>query len=73
MSDPQYKFDKLNVLKYMRLVVNDYKDRSTNEVDMTSLTESTADCFNKNHENGPLDNETHWIWECALIVHEENL
>lgn len=59
------EFNKFNVAKWMQRNVIDYTDKKTNEVDITRMAEECAAYYDQNHEGGPLDDETHWIWELA--------
>lgn len=59
------EFTKANVRTWMRSNGFNHEDRHTGEIDMTGLAEAAADAFNQNHVSGPLDDETHWIWEEA--------
>ena len=36
------------------------------EARLTQLAEACAGAFDVNHEGGPLDDETHWIWDAAV-------
>lgn len=66
------EFNKKNVLKWMRDNASDYADvHHTGEVDMTMLAEAAAEHFDQKDEGGPLDDESHWIWELALQVADE--
>lgn len=38
------------------------------DVNFTSLAESCACAFDCADEGGPLDDETHWIWDVAVEV-----
>lgn len=51
--------------------VHDYEDRSCGEVNCTALAEGCADAFGQADEGGPLDEETHWIWDLAVDVAEK--
>ena len=62
------KFNRQNVIHWMKLNKNDHIDNSTGELNYTSLVESAAEHFNEHETGGPLDDETHWIWEAALTV-----
>ncbi len=63
-------FTEENVLRYMRLVTSEHVDRC-NEVNTTSLAEAAADNFDMADEDGPLDDETHWIWDLSFQVSQE--
>jgi len=58
-------FTQANVLRYMRNVAYQHEDKVTGEVNLTSLAEAAADAFGENAPGGPLDDESHWIWEAA--------
>ncbi len=64
-------FTEENVLAYMRSIVSEHLD-TCNEVNMTSLAEAAADHFDMADEGGPLDEETHWIWDKAFEVSQEH-
>jgi len=49
---------------WMLLHAEEHADRS-GSINATSLAESCADHFGVNDEGGPLDHETHWIWDLA--------
>jgi len=44
----------------------DYRDRRTGEVNHTELAEQCAAAFGVDGLDGPLDCDTHWIWDVAL-------
>ena len=56
------------VTNWMRVNRTDHKDRRTGEINATSLAEAAAAEFDMNEEGGPLDDETHWIWDAAAEV-----
>lgn len=58
-------FTEANVRNWMRRTAYQHEDKTTNEVDITALAEAAAEAFGENHVGGPLDDETHWIWEAA--------
>ena len=60
------KFTKQNARKYMRAIVED--SVSNGEVCLTNLAESACNHFDMKDEDGPLDQEDHWIWELAIEV-----
>ena len=64
-------FTKVNAKAWARRVADGFVDPRTGELDMTDLAEGIADHFNVNHVGGPLDDETHWIWDVSLEVAEE--
>ena len=41
-------------------------------VELTPLVEACADAFDQAHDDGPLDDHLHWIWQVALEVHDEH-
>jgi hypothetical protein len=43
-----------------------YVDSATGEVNLTELAESAAREFGIDDQGGPLDDETHWIWEIPI-------
>jgi hypothetical protein len=43
-------------------------DAKTGECNATALVEECAATFEANDVGGPLDDETHWIWDAAVIV-----
>ncbi len=59
-------FTKQNVIKWMRENKEDFVDSQTNEFDLTGIVEAAAKFFDEDYEDGPLDDETHWIWECPF-------
>jgi hypothetical protein len=59
------QFTEKNVLSWMRNKAYQYEDGQTGEVNLTALAEAAADAFGQNGLDGPLDDETHWIWEAA--------
>jgi hypothetical protein len=61
-------FTKSSVRSYMNSVVEDHRDPLTGEVNSTALAEDAAAAFDQNHLEGPLDDETHWVWELALAA-----
>lgn len=77
MSDTD--FSRTNALAWMRLEVErarhgentyDVADAS-GDLSPTLLAESCAQHFDVKDEDGPLDDESHWIWEVAVDVVEE--
>lgn len=50
---------------WMRAYAKDYTDPKTGEINSTELAEACADVFDVKDEGGPLDDETHWIWDEA--------
>lgn len=62
------QFNKHNVKVWMAANYNDYVDPLTNEINLTAIVEAAAEKFNKNFEDGPLDDPDHWIWECPLEI-----
>ena len=50
--------------RYMVSVAEEHHDGCN--VNLTRLAEDCADHFGCNHEGGPLDDETHEIWEWAI-------
>jgi hypothetical protein len=61
-------FNRVNVYKWMTRNEEDYRDHMTGDINLTALTEAAADFFDVNHINGPLDDDTHWIWDIAVKV-----
>lgn len=67
-------FDAANKLRLA--VFEDEKEEVTKQAnalkeekedyDSTALAEEIASCWNVDFENGPLDQEDHWIWEIVL-------
>ena len=62
-------FTPANVTTWMKRNYLDHID-DCNELNTTSLAESAADHFNESDSPGPLDDDTHWIWECSRSVSE---
>lgn len=62
------KFNRSNVLYWMRTNVGDFRDPKTHEVNATALAEAAASAFDADYVNGPLDDPDHWIWEAALEI-----
>lgn len=60
------QFNKHNVKVWMAINYSDFIDSRTNELNLTAIVEAAAEAFNKNFEDGPLDDPDHWIWECPL-------
>lgn len=58
-------FTKEMCRRWMKNAVALHTDKN-GEVNTTSLAESCAHAFNQNDEGGPLDDETHWIWDIAM-------
>jgi hypothetical protein len=56
-------------IKFMVSIADEYDDGA--EVSCTGLAEACADHFGCNHEGGPLDDETHEIWDWAVDAAEE--
>jgi len=55
---------------WMMQNVHNYVDRC-GEVNCTALAEECAKEFEEADEGGPLDEETHWIWDLAVRVGEK--
>lgn len=58
-------FTEANVLRWMRRCAHLHEDTATGEVNITALAEAAAEAFEQNDAGGPLDDESHWIWEAA--------
>ena len=67
MGDKQ-SFTQENVRAYMKSVRDEHIDHG--EVNWTFLAEDAANHFDMADEGGPLDDETHWIWDLAQEVGE---
>lgn len=65
-------FNKENVRAWMWSNREDSRDSATDCIDMTHLAESAADHFDMKDEGGPLDDETHWIWDLAAETDEQD-
>lgn len=63
---PGKVFNKLNVRAWMKQNKSDYVDQKTGELDCTSIVEDCCDHFGQKDIDGPLDDETHWIWDIPL-------
>ncbi len=46
-------------------------DNTCFELNTTSLAEAAADEWDQADQPGPLDDETHWIWDCATAIDED--
>lgn len=57
--------------RWMKANVADYVD-DCGEVNCTLLAESCCQYFDENHVGGPLDDEIHWVWDCAVDVAEKH-
>lgn len=64
-------FNKQNVMSYMRSVKDEHYDPAMIGTNLTTLAEDAAGVFGVDNIGGPLDDETHWIWDCAFDVSEE--
>ena len=53
---------------WMLMWRDEHADPHTGEVDCTALAEACAGAFDVADEGGPLDDETHWIWDIAVKV-----
>lgn len=53
------EFNEGAVARWMRAHADEYESA-------TELAEACADAFDVADEGGPLDDETHWIWDLAL-------
>ena len=62
------KFDKKTVKSWMRAHKGEVRDPRTNEFCATSLAENACRAFGTDHLDGPLDDETHWVWDLAVEV-----
>lgn len=60
---------KRQAIRYMLAVAADHFDGHS--VNLTRLAEDCADRFGLNYEGGPLDDETHPLWEWAMDVAAE--
>lgn len=54
---------------WMRKNVSNHVDQC-GEVNTTALAESCCDAFDCADGGGPLDDDTHWIWDIAFDVGE---
>lgn len=61
-------FNQKNAKIWMKANKNDHIDTKTGEVNYTSLAEECCIYFDVANEGGPLDDETHWVWEIATQV-----
>jgi hypothetical protein len=61
-------FNRKTVKNWMTRNVEDFRDSYTDEINATEMAEAAAAHFGQDHVDGPLDNETHWIWDVALEV-----
>jgi hypothetical protein len=62
------QWNKPEVLRWMRINLEDHRDRVTGEVNLTALAEAAAAEWGQDHEDGPLDDPDHWVWEAAVEV-----
>jgi len=62
------EFNPLNARNWMQWHWREYQDRLTGMVDATGLAEGCASAFNVDDTDGPLDDETHWIWDIAADI-----
>ena len=60
-------FNQINCRRWMVRNLEDHRDPLTNEINSTTLAESCCAAFEVNGLDGPLDDETHWIWTLALM------
>lgn len=67
----RWTFNRNNVRKWMAsnlyVAVDDY----TGEVIATHLAEEACGAFDMEHEDGPLDDESHWVWDLAISFVED--
>lgn len=61
--------NKIEARKFMKSIAVECSDGI--DVNMTMLAELCAQHFDQDHLNGPLDDESHWIWDLALRTAEE--
>lgn len=61
---------RARVLRWMIANRVGFVDNMTGEVNLTGLAEGAAREFDLDHEDGPLDDETHWIWDLAIEAAE---
>lgn len=59
------EFTPAAVRKWMIANAGNHYDNRTGEYNATSLAEEAAAVFDQDYLDGPLDDETHWIWEEA--------
>jgi len=59
-------FTRANASRWCRQNAESHRD-DCGEVNHTALAEECAAHFGMNGVDGPLDDDTHWIWEVALI------
>lgn len=60
--------NKAQVKSWMKANVGAHVDKSTGEVNSTSLAEDAAGHFDKNNVGEWLDDSTHWVWDAAHEV-----
>ena len=65
MSAP---FNRQNARVWMKANKRDHVDPKTGEVNYTTLAEECCNHFDVADEGGPLDDDTHWVWELATKV-----
>ena len=65
------KFMKSKVRTWMRIHLEEYRDGRTGEINLTTMCEDAATEFGMNEEGGPLDDDTHWIWDVSVEVTPE--
>lgn len=64
-------FSKIAARRWMGAHVDEHRDPRTGELNLTSVVEACAAAFGVNGVGGPLDDETHWIWEAPLALTDE--
>ena len=58
--------DKSATKRWMAQHAAEHIDPKTGECNSTALAEAAARHFNVDEIGGPLEDETHWIWDAAL-------
>lgn len=62
-------FTKSAAVKWMVFAIGDGSEGEfvdCGEAQLTKLAEACADAFEANDLDGPLDDETHWIWDAPI-------
>jgi len=64
-------FTRQNVLRWMQSNFERHLIDESGDLNMTTLAEYAAAEWDETGVPGPLDDDTHWIWDCALAVKED--
>lgn len=61
-------FTRSSARRWMQAHADEHTDPRTGELNLTAIAEACAAAFGVDGIGGPLDDETHWIWEVPVTL-----